>query len=168
MEHPQRPYAPLDVFRSAVRYFPLVSVNIVAQRPDGSVLFLRRGNNPAKNLLWVPGGRILNGETIEASMLTVLRQETGLTGELIAASPEYLEELWPTDDFTEEDWKLYDRETKIVHYLATVGLVRVPQNAQVTVDSQSTDFVWSKTLPHDHPFQRRYFEVLERMGFKVL
>lgn len=168
MQKPPRDYASLDVFRSTVRYFPTVSVNIIVQRPDGAVLFLKRLNNPAKGKWWVPGGRILNGERIADAMLSLLKDETGLTGELVAVSPEYLEELWETDEFTEEDRKLYPKDTPYVHYLATAGLVHVRTDAVPVLDAQSGTFEWFKKIPEQHPYLRAYFEALKRMGFETL
>jgi colanic acid biosynthesis protein WcaH len=164
----KRRLAPLELFRQTVRHFPMVSVNIVLQRPDGAFLFLRRKNNPVKGEWWVPGGRLLNGETIEHGILSVLEQETGLTGELVTVSPEYFEEIFNTKDFSGDDWTLYDRATAHVHYLATAGLVRVSDDHAPKLDDQSTDVLWSKTLPNDHPYLRRYFTALEKTIGRVL
>ncbi len=165
---PSRRLASLEIFRQTVRHFPTVSVNIVAQRPDGAFLFLKRRNNPVKGEWWLPGGRILNGETIRDAMLPVLLQETGLAGELVAVSPEYLEEIYDTSSFTADDWKLYDPATTRVHYVATVGFARVSEDA-ISLDDQSEDVLWSKTLPSDHPYLRRYFEALENtLGTRLI
>ncbi len=164
----ERRLAPLEIFRQTVRYFPTVSVNIVLQRPDGAFLFLKRKNNPAKGEWWLPGGRILNGETIEQGMRSVLEQETGVKGDLIAVSGEYAEEIFETAGFSGDDWKLYDPAATHVHYLATAGLVRVSDDRVPRLDDQSADILWSKTLPNNHPYLRRYFTMVEKAIGKSL
>lgn len=168
MVPPDRRRAPLDIFKTTVRYFPTVSINILAENKNSEFLFLKRKNNPVKEWWWVPGGRLMNGETMAESVLHVLKAETGLTGEVIALSKEYMEEIWDTKDFTEADWKNYDPETRFVHYISTAAYVRIHDAAAMTIDDQSAEILWSKTPPKEHPYLLAYFQAIERMGYPTL
>lgn len=155
------PKAPLDVFQQTVRYFPTVSVNVILRNPKGEFLFVKRKNNPAKGLFWTPGGRLFSGETIEIAAHRVLKQEVGIEGRLIYSSKTYLEEIFSTDDFDAEDWKIYDTETKYVHYLSTAALMELNSEAKVKLDFQSEDYVWQKEMPNSNPYLINYFELIK-------
>jgi ADP-ribose pyrophosphatase YjhB (NUDIX family) len=45
---------------------------------NGSLLFLRRKNNPAAGLWWFAGGRICKGESLEETLRREVKEETGL------------------------------------------------------------------------------------------
>lgn len=53
-----------EFYRAFVAYMPIVCVDIVIREFGGSrVLLVQRANEPLKGHWWVPGGRILKGET---------------------------------------------------------------------------------------------------------
>ncbi len=157
---PDPVFAPKEVFQSAVRYFPIPSINLVLRNARGEFLFLKRCNNPAKGEWWIPGGRILNGERVADAAVRVLRQETGLTLPIGKISPEYSEELWSTEGFDASDWENYEPGTRTVHYLALAALAEVPEGALLTLDSQSAEARWSRELPSGHPLLRAQFALL--------
>jgi len=160
--------APLDVFKQAVRHFPLPSINLVVRNAHGEYLFVKRLNNPTKGEWWVPGGRILNGETAMEAARRVLREETGVDISEFVVSSEYIEELWGVDGFDADDWNNYDPKTSCVHYWATVAYAELSQEQTIHLDSQSSEARWSAQLLSDHPGLRQYFELLERMGVKLI
>ncbi len=153
-------FAPLNVFQETVQYFPTVSVNIILQNQKGEYLFLKRENNPVKGLFWVPGGRVLNGETIKKAARRILKQETGLEGEFIHISQTYLEEIFEVDDFDKEDRKIYGENVDCVHYITTVVVMKLKGDEDLSLDFQSSAFLWSKELPCTHKYLQAYFKVV--------
>ncbi|VVN27733.1 GDP-mannose mannosyl hydrolase [Pseudomonas fluorescens] len=66
-----------DLFRSVVAATPLISIDLVVQNSRGEILLGQRLNRPAKGDWFVPGGRILKNETMDAAFSRLTRQELG-------------------------------------------------------------------------------------------
>ena len=64
-------------FLEVVERTPLVSIDLIVRREDGRVLLGKRTNEPAKGCWFVPGGRILKDERIEAAFGRVCEAELG-------------------------------------------------------------------------------------------
>ena len=80
MNHEPKPgqrLAPAD-FNQVVRLTPLVAFDMVIRSADGRVLVGRRTHEPAKGLLFVPGGRITKNETFAAAFKRISRTELGV------------------------------------------------------------------------------------------
>jgi len=56
---------------------PLVSIDLVLTREDGSALLGRRTNKPAQGFWFVPGGRILKNERLQDALERIVRRELG-------------------------------------------------------------------------------------------
>ena len=69
---------PKEVLIEVVRSAPLVSIDLIARRPDGAVLLGYRRNRPAQGFWFVPGGRILKGERMAEALVRIVRRELGL------------------------------------------------------------------------------------------
>lgn len=151
--------APFSIFQQTVQYFPTFSINIILKNTDGKILFVKRKNNPVKGALWVPGGRILNGETVKDAVMRILKEETGLEAKLIHLSDHYLEEFFDTKDFQGDP--NYTPETRFVHYLTTVAVMKIEEEGVIELDSQSSDYEWCDTIPTNHPYLNAYFELVK-------
>ena len=66
-----------------MRRGPALAVDIVIRRNNGSVVLVRRRNNPFKGEWAIPGGFVEYGETVEAAARREAKEETGLIVELI-------------------------------------------------------------------------------------
>jgi colanic acid biosynthesis protein WcaH len=66
-----------EEFEDVVRLTPLVAIDLLVRSPDGRVLLGRRVNEPAKGVLFVPGGRISKNESLKAAFRRVSREELG-------------------------------------------------------------------------------------------
>jgi hypothetical protein len=62
-------------FLHVVHGSPLVSIDLIARRPDGAVLLGYRRNRPAQGFWFVPGGRILKGERMAEALVRILWRE---------------------------------------------------------------------------------------------
>ena len=66
-----------ETFKCVVKCAPLVSIDLIVENKNGEILLGRRKNSPAKNFLFVPGGRILKGETIFKAFDRITFSELG-------------------------------------------------------------------------------------------
>ncbi len=64
---------------------PVVAVGAVVIDPRGRVLLIRRAREPAAGAWTVPGGRVENGESLEAAVLRELGEETGLDARVVGS-----------------------------------------------------------------------------------
>jgi colanic acid biosynthesis protein WcaH len=64
-------------FEHIVRLTPLVSIDLLVRSPDGRVLVGRRKNAPAKDIYFVPGGRITKNETLAQAFKRLTQVELG-------------------------------------------------------------------------------------------
>lgn len=70
-------YLSRDDMVALVRLGPLVSIDLLVTRPDGSVLLGLRENEPARDYWFAPGGRILKGEHIPEAFARLTQGELG-------------------------------------------------------------------------------------------
>lgn len=56
---------------------PILCVDVLVAR-EGQVLLVRRKIKPLAGQWWIPGGRMLRGETIKEAVLRICRDEVGL------------------------------------------------------------------------------------------
>ncbi len=150
--------APDEIFKGAVEHYPMVSINIVLEHARLGYLWVLRKNEPSQGEWWVPGGRLMNGETLVEAAHAVLRSETGLTAELVGVAPSPQEEIFHTKDFRGDEWKTrYNPATKRVHYLGFAAYMKLYTEPQVRLDDQSQEYRWSKELLSEDPLLRGYF-----------
>ncbi|MBI5585340.1 MAG: NUDIX hydrolase [Deltaproteobacteria bacterium] len=75
---------------------PLVGVGGIVFRED-QVLLIRRGREPGRGRLSIPGGGVKLGEALEQALRREMREETGLTVEPVALV-DVLDRIIPEDD----------------------------------------------------------------------
>lgn len=162
MKIPQDRKAPFGVFAKTVQYYPMVSVNIILKNDKDEYLWVKRKNNPAIGEWWVPGGRLFNGETIAQGAVAVLKNETGITGELIYQSPEYFEEIFDATSWDNTDRHIYPSDIESVHYLGTVVVMKIKNQTKIKLDDQSKEYKWSTEILSEHPYLNRYFDACKK------
>ncbi len=69
---------PDEVFRTVVSSTPLVSIDLVVENTNGELLLGLRNNRPAQGFWFVPGGRIMKNERLDAAFSRLAREELGL------------------------------------------------------------------------------------------
>lgn len=61
-----------------VRLGPLVSIDLVVTDPEKRMLVGLRNNEPAKDVWFVPGGRVGKGESLDRAFERIINQELGV------------------------------------------------------------------------------------------
>src|SRR2546429_5185005 len=67
-----------EAFKCVIKLTPLVSIDLIVRRPDGRVWLGRRRNRPAKDALFLPGGRITKNEKREDAFERITLEELGV------------------------------------------------------------------------------------------
>ena len=97
-------------------------------RPDGCLLVARRGKEPARGTLDLPGGFVDMDETAEEGMRREIMEETGLE----VGALHYLFSL-PN---------LYEYSGMTIHTIDMFYRTEVPQDAQPQADDDAAELMW--------------------------
>ncbi|MFQ3204709.1 MAG: colanic acid biosynthesis protein WcaH [Pseudoalteromonas tetraodonis] len=68
----------LDTFKTVIKSTPLVSIDLIIKNKKKQILLGKRTNRPAKSLWFVPGGRVLKDESLEAAFKRLIKDELDL------------------------------------------------------------------------------------------
>lgn len=174
MHRPEEHRIPEDIWPSMIQYGVTPSMNLVFDDGTGHFLFLERLNEPVKGHLWIPGGRLRNGETREAAVLRIAEQELGVgvdCFEVLHVSDRSNEEIYPIAEMGDQAAALdrYGSKVQTVHYWGGVAYVRATKGRpKVALDAQSGGYEWLKQMPKNpHPYLQWYMEVIRQAGFPV-
>jgi len=117
---------------------PLLCVDGVIRNPSGQILLVKRRNEPLKNSWWVPGGRVLKGESVDRAFRRKMLEELGIRvrkflciGYCEASSVRHLG---------------IESEGGRLHTLSIVLETRF-ESTNVILDSQSSDWGFFDKLP---------------------
>lgn len=146
-----------DDFLAVVARTPLVSVDLVICRPDGSALLGQRNNQPAQGFWFVPGGRVNKDETIAAALRRISLRELGVDltdcckGLLGVYEHFYAENFAGADGVT-------------THYVVLAHRIEVATDFDCKpADDQHDSLKWWKIEPllaaaDVHPYTQAYFQ----------
>ena len=139
-------WIPDDEWRTIVANVPIVSVDLVIRR-DGGVLLGRRTNEPAKGYWFVPGGRVLKGETRREAVHRVA-DELDIAVEIVESLGAF-EHRYEISDIAGVDSK---------HYLANGYVVDVV-SGEPDPDDQHDEFRVFRSPPEPcHEYVRAYVD----------
>ncbi|MFQ5507855.1 MAG: GDP-mannose mannosyl hydrolase [Leptospirillia bacterium] len=147
-----------DHLLAVVRDAPLVSIDLVVTNARGEVLLGLRNNAPARGFWFVPGGRILKGETLPAAFARIARAELGLVLDYADAALLGVYEHHYDDNFA-------DAPGIGTHYVVLAHRVRLPEGDQISADDQHGVLSWWSTgrmgsEPTVHENSRAYLTAL--------
>lgn len=126
-------FIPQAIYDQILLQMPIPSVEAVIVM-KGSLLFLRRKNNPAVGQWWFAGGRIHKGESLEEALHREVKEETGLEIE----SYRFI--------------KAYSRVFAERHDITVAYLCKCKDD-KIELDSESSEYVLFKKLPKGlHPY----------------
>ena len=121
---------PEDLYRKILSLMPVPCVDLLVVDRAQRVLLLKRRNEPAKGLWWVPGGRVHFDELRIAAAHRKLQEECGLKAQ-----------VEPVELCT-EDLILPNGDRTNSHVICTVFQVDVDSGSQVALDEQSEAADW--------------------------
>jgi colanic acid biosynthesis protein WcaH len=130
---------PEDLYRKIVSVLPILCVDVVIRNKKGMCLLMRRRNEPLEGEWWVPGGRVLLGESILNACRRKLSEEVGIG----LGEHEFLgfyEDKFDTNSFGER---------KMYHTLSLVFQIHISneEEMEIKLDSQHTEWGWFDNLP---------------------
>lgn len=137
-----------DLYRSIIDVLPILCVDIVMKAEDKFVLVKRR-NEPLKGRWWVPGGRVLKGESIIQAAQRKSREELGIQSRVLGAMG-YYEKHFKKNEYSLDSG---------VHTISIV-VVSEPLSMEIRLDDQSSDWKLSPKLPGDFRIKRFNPEIL--------
>jgi len=120
---------PEDLYKRILACMPIPCVDIVIFH-DGKALLVKRVEEPFKGEWWLPGGRILKGESLEDAARRKAKEETGLDVEIMKKIGSYE--------------TLHERGslgTKGAHTVNIAFLAR-PGKAEIRLDSHHSSHRW--------------------------
>ena len=146
-------WIPADDWRTIVANVPIVSVDLVI-RHDGGVVLGQRTNEPAKGYWFIPGGRVLKGETRREAVCRVAADELGIEVEIVESLGGF-EHLYDTSDVSGVDSK---------HYLANGYVVDVVDGEPTPYDQHDAFQVFRSPPDPCHEYVRAYIEAAETVS----
>jgi len=144
-----------EEFENVIRLTPLVAIDLVVRSPEGRVLVGRRTHEPAKDVFFVPGGRITKNETLAAAFRRISREELAI--ELTLDNARFLsvnEHIYPTNRFRKKGFG--------THYITLAyEVVLSLETAQLPKD-QHGEYAWMSPAelvqsPEVHENTKAYF-----------
>lgn len=135
---------PYRLYHRILEAMPLLCVDGVIRNSADQVLLVKRSNEPLKGRWWVPGGRVLKGESLEKAFRRKMREELGVR----------IRDLRCIGYF--EATRMRHRELGArggrLHSLSIVFEARTDVTG-VTLDSQSSDWGYFAKLPSQFKIQ---------------
>ena len=126
-------FIPAALYDQIMQLMPIPSVEAIIIM-KGSLLFLRRKNNPASGQWWFAGGRIHKGESFEETLDREVKEETGLEIE----SYRFI--------------KAYSRVFPQRHDITIVYLCNC-KDSKIKLDSEHSEYKLFKKIPKNlHPY----------------
>lgn len=92
-------------FKMVIDSAPLISIDLVVRNSSGKVLLGQRLNRPAKGFWFVPGGRILKGESLALAFKRLTLNELGVECDIADARYLGLYEHFYDDSIYTDEYK---------------------------------------------------------------
>lgn len=132
------------LYKKIQEVIPICCVDILILNKKNEFLLLKRNNEPARGLWWIPGGRILKGELIEKAAIRKAEEETGLKvkiKKLIGVK----ETIFKKGVFG-----------KNVHTV-NITFLAYANNNEVKMDNQNSEYKWFKKIDKSFDPYIKYF-----------
>ena len=142
-----------ETFKFIVAHTPLIAIDLIVENEKGSFLLGKRRYPPAAKHFFVPGGRILKGESIEKAFGRITVQELGTKIPLDSARF-----LGVFEHFYDES--LFGKEIS-THYVVLAYRLNAPDDLFLPY-IQHVEYIWltvDEILARDdvHLYTKNYF-----------
>lgn len=125
-------------FFNVIKHAPLVSIDLIIYNENDEVLLGLRTNQPAKDYLFVPGGRILKDEKIKDAFKRITRTELGRELSIENASFKGVyEHIYPKENF-------FELESIGTHYIVMGFEIKVNGELKYLPEKQHKGYKWLK------------------------
>jgi colanic acid biosynthesis protein WcaH len=146
---------PAEDFLRIVRDAPVVSIDLVVRNAESDVLLGLRNNEPARGSWFVPGGRVLKDERLDAAFARVSRNELG-----VALSRDDARFVGLFEHFYAENFAGVPGIG--THYVVLAHRIDVSRRFATPADDQHGEFRWWSVAalldsPDVHPYTKAYF-----------
>jgi colanic acid biosynthesis protein WcaH len=143
-----------NTFRTVVEHSPLISIDLVVNDGAGKYLLGLRNNRPAQGCWFVPGGRILKNETMDAAFQRLTEVELGLCYSRQQAAMLGVYEHLYADNFSGSDFS--------THYIVLGYRLKLALSEVLLPRDQHRDYLWltpAEILQHPdvHENSKAYF-----------
>lgn len=126
-------YLEQETYNEIKKSFPINAVELLVFDQNNRILLFKRQNEPARGQWWVPGGRILFGESRKEAAKRLLKDECGL-------SPSEMAQIAVLEYSVKNTSEKYDQ-----HIISTVFRVK-SEVSVVEIDSQTSEYKWADAL----------------------
>ncbi len=134
---------PQEKYIKTIETIPILCVDLVIQNMARQYLLVKRNNEPLKDEWWVVGGRVLKGETIIQAGIRKAKQELGSD----------LSNIQPIG-FFEAPFQKHPFGKEIDYHAVSIVLsAGVDEGQNINMDSQSSEWKFSDTLPTSFKIQ---------------
>ncbi len=122
-------------FLEIIKNTPLVSIDLIIRNERDEVLLGMRTHEPARGWWFVPGGRIVKDESLDAAFERVLKTETGIDAQRSSAILKgAYEHLYPVNRFGAEGVS--------THYVVLAHELRISGRTVRPADDQHSEYRW--------------------------
>lgn len=126
---------PAEEYMKMVENLPIVCIDIVLT--DGKrALLVKRSEEPAKGLWWLPGGRLLKNERLEERAVRKAKEETGIDAKVVRRIGVY-----------ETFFDIHSiGKVKGGYHTVNIGFLLTAKNSDVELDETSSSFRWIESI----------------------
>lgn len=145
-------FIPKELYTKILEVIPVPCVDMVVVN-RGAFLVGKRTNHPKKGHWWIPGGRVLKGESLEQAVARKLKEELGIKKFSIK------KQLWTASTPFKRS-----QQGPPSHTINTAYLVTVPTRELGKSDEQHGNFRWATRIEKKWDWYVK--GSLTRAGFK--
>ena len=135
MEH-----IPDDFYQAIIKVMPVLCVDLVI-KIDGKYLLVKREKEPLRGRWWVPGGRVVKGETLVEAAHRKAAQELGIT-------------ITPPRPIGFYEMRFNRGRAAANKHTVSIVMAAQPRSLTIRLDDQSSSWKLSQQLPGAFTIQR--------------